>query len=432
MGKQKYSSVLIFLLFLSACDSNYKSNDILGSENLSSVEGEANDNNINPEENLEVSPEENESIEAEPEEPGNLDNEPKPEPTPEPEPTPQPEPNPQPLPEPVPEPKPLPDADFYLNKNYNYSEWSSQSSHAGKVVDASQATWKFANSFVPFPTVNLKCDANNPNGANLPTNRYPVEVQHNGVTLFQPLIAGEVNLESGWGPTYCNGTGIMIDNSKNVLIEGARIDRAWDGIRPRGNADGFHINNTWMSDVRDDCIENDTFSSGKVTDSLFDGCFVPFSLRAGANDSQSDATNNTLVEFEDVVVRVKGFHYIKKDGRDFGITSGHVFKVDSDSPSVSMHNAVIAYDTPDVFAAAGNLTSMLGKNSKKLHSCSNNVVLWMKDNNPPSEFGDLASCFKVYSGSQARSMWQQAKCDWIDRHPESVTRRKAGDGADCP
>jgi hypothetical protein len=37
-------------------------------------------------------------------------------------------------------------------------------------------------------------------------------------------------------------------------------------------SDGFVLRDSWMSYIRDDCIENDGHAEGTVRGNLFDGC----------------------------------------------------------------------------------------------------------------------------------------------------------------
>ncbi len=316
-----------------------------------------------------------------------------------------------------------------LSQNFGYTKFTTSSNHQGKVIDASRAIWKLANSFVPFPTHKIPCENNNPNGPNLPTNTYPIMIDHPGITFVKPLIDGDVSLESGWGPNYCNSAAIMITSARDVVVDGARIDRAWDAFRPRSGSHGFHIKNSWVSSVRDDCVENDSFVSGKISNTLFDGCFAGFSMRGSPGNSLSGA--NQLLEIEDVLIRIRAFHFIKVDGRDEGIASGHVFKIQGSAPGITMHNSIIAYETPKLGIADQNITTMMGKNSNKIKSCSNNKLLWMQDTPLPSAFKDLAPCFKVYTGATARTMWREARCQWIRDNSATKTRRHPGDELEC-
>ena len=66
-----------------------------------------------------------------------------------------------------------------------------------------------------------------------------------------------------------NGSGFNFGGGRSTagfILDGIRIHNVWDGIRPRGNAGAFHIKNVWVSDARDDCLENDYGQSGVVED----------------------------------------------------------------------------------------------------------------------------------------------------------------------
>ena len=73
---------------------------------------------------------------------------------------------------------------------------------------------------------------------------------------------------------------MRVEDTPQATIEDWRIDRAWDGIRVDGNSNGFTIDNVWLSDMRDDAVENDHHLGGTIRDSLFDGVFSGISTTA--------------------------------------------------------------------------------------------------------------------------------------------------------
>lgn len=75
------------------------------------------------------------------------------------------------------------------------------------------------------------------------------------------------------------------------VVDGLRVDRAEDGFAPLG--DGFALRNAYLSNIRDDCVENDFFSGGRIEDSLLDGCYTGISV---------DSTVRTFAPSPELVV----------------------------------------------------------------------------------------------------------------------------------
>lgn len=318
-----------------------------------------------------------------------------------------------------------------IDRDFGFSAWVSPGP-SNVFYDASNARWDFKNSDVANPTATTQ-------GCTGPDiNKYPVQVlNYDNQTLHQPLIVGHVSLTAVWGYVYgpggdCNAAALRMEKGSNQIIDGGRITRTWDGIRTAywDAGDGaFTIRDSWISDARDDCVENDSDASGRIEDTLFDGCFQGISMRSKAI---KDNSANTLV-LDGVLMRMKAHNHSELNGTQQRFTSGQAFKVDGTSARVVISNSVFAFDTPRMEGHLSNTYRMMGDSrfggsyGEKLKSCSNNKVLWMHDDNPPEVLQQLASCFTLVTGAQARAEWEASRCEWINRHPPAVTRRAPED-----
>ena len=77
--------------------------------------------------------------------------------------------------------------------------------------------------------------------------------------------------------------------STNMTVTGLHYFNVHDGAR---TSDAFNwvVEHNWGEYVRDDCIENDHLLSGRVYDSLFDGCYTGISTRPSSSDTSSDGS----------------------------------------------------------------------------------------------------------------------------------------------
>ena len=204
-----------------------------------------------------------------------------------------------------------------LSGDYQYDSWKIDNL-TNAVINAYKAEWTLANI-----------------GSN--TNPYPVSVRDSGtVTIAGGTIVGEVSLTLDWKDAYVNSAAVMARDVANVTIQDWTISRAWDGIRLSGNSDDtFTIDNVWLTNIRDDGIENDYGQSGTVKDSLFDGVFVGISLASTETGNQTDH----VVTLDNVLIRMKSFLYQGE------VTHQSIFKTEVDkSPGLNIHDCVFAIE----------------------------------------------------------------------------------------
>jgi hypothetical protein len=205
-----------------------------------------------------------------------------------------------------------------------------------------------------------------------------------------------------------NNAGVRFENG-NFTVEGVRIDNVTDGIRPVGGP--FTIRGSWLSYVRDDCVENDWLHPGLVEDNLFDGCYVAFAARptdgiiAEGGDGRGEVwtIRNNLIRMEAM------------PGPRTGPSPnyGAVFKWHnwtdpsiSLSPKLALHNNIFLIDR---MGAEG--VNRMGLPPEQVASCSNNTLVWLGPGEYPAK---LPSCFTV---TKDRKVWDVAVAGWKARHP---------------
>ncbi len=281
-----------------------------------------------------------------------------------------------------------------LNGDYGYTQYRYSRGDAD-VIDASNATWIVANT-----------------GSS--TNRYPfiVEIADPGIEIFGATIEGRVSQTADWSDAYINSAALMVRNTKNADIHDIRISQPWDGIRVAGDAQGFDIHDVWITDVRDDAIENDGGVSGTIRDSLFDGVFSGISL---ANKNSPDSTNEVVV-IDNVLIRMQSYLYKGQT------THASPIKIDDNSPMLRITDSVFAVEDPDHIH-----NWLLDLAWDKTIESSGNVFLNLSDTPLPGDYPTPPPGWTVLQGQAARDYWEEARDDWIATH-EGDADPAPGDG----
>jgi hypothetical protein len=267
-------------------------------------------------------------------------------------------------------------------------------------LDARNASFIVANSKNPNPTDDFDCDM----GSN-PLNLYPFRVYDADNTwVVGGIINGEIPQESDWSPSYCNSGAVIFKRADNPTVDGIRITSAWDAIRPSDNSKGLTVKNSWLSNVRDDAVENDFFLPLVFEDNLVDGAFQGISINSGSNNL---AATGATIEVYGNVIRIR--EYLYKGRQQYGA----LFKNETNSPQSVIHDTVVAVD----YKGGNTWSKYWDKSWSKIETCSNNLFLWLSDQPIPSSVPLPPACFKVLTGAEARAEWAQSKQNWIDCHP---------------
>ena len=288
-----------------------------------------------------------------------------------------------------------------LSGPYHYEQFRT-SNLTDVEIDASGASWIVAN------TGDM-------------VNKYPFLVtDSSNIILTGGVIDGEVSLETDWVDAYINSAAVHARDSESVTFRDWTISEAWDGIRITGEDDAtFAIDNVWMTNIRDDAVENDDGLSGTITNSLFDGVFVGISLYDANTNDQTDQT----VRLDNVLIRMEAFEYKGE------MTHQPFFKYSGDvSPQLEIHNSVFAIEDVDhrgyarLEAAWDNVTAS-----------SNNVFLNLSDTPLPDDYPMPPEGFTILQGEDARAFWEDARDEWMETYrPEDMPEEPVDDPVDDP
>ena len=230
---------------------------------------------------------------------------------------------------------------------------------------------------------------------------YPVEVDGgSGICLSGGRIRGTWSAQTSWREMHST-IGVEV-HSRRPTVEDLRVSDYGDAVRLVYRAQDFEVRRVHLSDIRDDCVEDDWLHSGTIRDSLLDGCYNAFSART--YDGQRDVSDGSdnLLTVERSLVRLQPMARTYNDEGEPG-TAGF-FKWDPRGPRLSLHDNVFRADQP-----AG--TVGLGIPPGKLASCSGNVMVWLGRGPYPDP---LPPCFRI---TRDVGVWDEAVAQWRRLHP---------------
>lgn len=241
------------------------------------------------------------------------------------------------------------------------------------------------------------------------------------------------------GPTR-NSAAISL-NGTDITVSGLHYFNVHDGVRT-SDANNWVVEHNWGEYVRDDCIENDHLRSGRVFDSLFDGCVSGISTRPSASDFMSEGSGN-LVEIDRVLLRLQAMPFpykwqtksgvIDSEGNPYigsGMPFGHgnFFKLASVNinPHFSIKNSTF-------LATHLTLPSKLDFPPESLiDECQNNTIIWLGPGPFPGQLPleKFPGCVEIVTGQEGRDLWAGLVADWHARHPEVGSGRKPASPGD--
>ncbi|WP_452223758.1 T9SS type A sorting domain-containing protein [Lacinutrix chionoecetis] len=285
-----------------------------------------------------------------------------------------------------------PVADIVLTQDYS-ANWDANNPDSGSIqeyrpapgavdnmlIDGYDAFWVFQNNG-QYP--NDPTTANPANTGSAVTKTYPIQLyQQSGTTFRRARIKGYTSLTSEWGPSYLNGTAFLARQSNNITVEEIRADRVWDGLRS-SNSEDTTFRNCWISNIRDDSVENDQLKSVTLENCLFENAFVGISMRPVSGDTTSDGTGKQ-VTMDNVHIYLTPYWYTDAKPHD----TATIFKTSSSytMPKMLITNCVFGWEVNPTVNNPQNITNVLGDIDP---NSGNNVALWMSLEPVPSWFYD--------------------------------------------
>lgn len=208
-----------------------------------------------------------------------------------------------------------------------------------------------------------------------------------------------------WSKDYHHAGAVTIRMDR-FLVEGLRAHNQGDGIRMEAGGSNFHVKDVHLSDIHDDCVENDFLHTGTVESSLFDGCYSGISA-ATFEGIERNGVNDTWT-FKNNLLRMKPFNTMFKPEKYGAYGHAMLFKgwyEPNRGPKLVLENNIFRADQK---ANIGDL--QIPKNAE-LKSCKNNTFVWLGKGPFPYK---LPSCFKITTD---KKIWDNAVAAWKKQHP---------------
>jgi hypothetical protein len=271
-------------------------------------------------------------------------------------------------------------------------------------IDARQASFIVANSRNPDPTQDHDCAHGSQQ-----VNPYPFVVSDtDNAVIIGGVIVGRIPQTSDWLYTYCNSAALLIRRSPDAIVDGIRIAGGWDGVRATEGSPRLQLVNSWLSDIRDDAVENDYLYSAAIHDTLIDGAFVGVSVKSSGSAAPNGLQETVVLSA--VLLRLREYPY---RGRNrFGAAT----KNEAVSPAVRIRNSVVAVD----YRGGASWRDYWTRGWSKVIESKNNVFLWLSNEPIPPSLAAPSkdSGFVIQSGTSARRTWERTKQNWVDCHPK--------------
>jgi hypothetical protein len=201
----------------------------------------------------------------------------------------------------------------------------------------------------------------------------------------------------------------------NLQFLGTQITNEGDGISiDTTSAQNFLVSGAHLSDLHDDCLQDDVMATGTVDDSLFDGCYSGFSAM-GYPGVTIDGTghtltiSNSLVRLADQVAVSSG---MTSPGHGSFFKFGGKIATEGRGPGLVITNTIFAVDSQTI--ANLGLPKYLDPNTGQWVpyplTCSNNTMVWLGPGKFPVA---LPSCFKITTD---KAVWDNAVANWKSAH----------------
>lgn len=224
-----------------------------------------------------------------------------------------------------------------------------------------------------------------------------------GACMVRGTIVGLWPDTDAW--TKWHDRGALRFSQPNFTVFAVHLANNGDGLKPKddagGQAQGFHVEGSWIQHMHDDCLENDYLHAGTISDNLFDGCYVMFSSRpwtSGVSGRQN------IVAIDHNIGALEPMRTVFS-GPSPG--TGGFFKWSTRAPGVILtDNVFMAKQVPN----HGTLDPPIGP-----LLCARNVIVWEGPGAFPSDAAWHTRCpDTVVTTNPAR--YTNARTNWLATH----------------
>lgn len=255
---------------------------------------------------------------------------------------------------------------------------------------------------------NTRIDARNARWTNASTNSgvsSSVRVAGQmGACISGGEITGTYPLTTTWS-TMHDIYGFMIRGAPFFTVEGLRIHNQGDGVYIGSeNNEGFTVRGAYMTQIRDDAVQNDQGKPGTVEDCLIDGAYVGFS-----DQKYAVAPANAVWNIHNNLVRLQVYEQTYVSGK-----AGHgwFYKTDLDTIKMSLHGNIFFAEAPSIHGGHKLIPEKV-VSCKKSDGSPDNVIVWGGSGSYPRPEELATGCFTLTTD---RSVWDAAVAAWLRAH----------------
>jgi hypothetical protein len=271
----------------------------------------------------------------------------------------------------------------------------------GTAVDARGGTWSFENGWIATPKTSS-------------------DVCWVGGSFFLTIDDTKNTPTDAWANIWHHNGGWTLKNSNNNwTFDGIAVSHVGDAFNFASGSQNFTIKNSYISDIRDDCVQNDYMHAGSVINNFFNGCYVGFSARASSGNIPPDGHLNTWL-IEDNLIWIKPMYSVYK-GDSPG--SGQLFKWEfaypDYAPKLVFRNNIVRIGKRPFQAGSSGGSFYFPADI----DFSANVLVWDGSDSVPSE---LAVMFSAAYSSRIGTMedWNSAADQWLNSHTSVTIARE--------
>jgi RTX calcium-binding nonapeptide repeat (4 copies) len=266
------------------------------------------------------------------------------------------------------------------------------------VLPPSPTTQFVRNTFPDNHTFDARAQVN----TLYPSVQYPVDVgSTNGgrnACFLGGVFMGQQSRDLTWEDVKdIGGAPIQLQQPGGAVVNGLQVDNIEDGIELRSadpsnpnSGDGWVLENSYMTYIRDDAVADDDMSTGKIVDVLFDGVYVGFS--ADRDGSQPDQSSERIV-FDHAVIRLQ-----EMPSAQYGMDTGDLLKWHPYAPRPVIRDSVFYVED----SAAGDWPAGT--------VIENSILVWNGEGT--LSLGSMPG-LRITTNL---NVWRAARQDWLDRH----------------
>jgi hypothetical protein len=232
------------------------------------------------------------------------------------------------------------------------------------------------------------------------------------------VVDGDIPFSWDWRQVHTfGGAGYTTAvNAGIAYLDNVRVDNVEDGWHPRErpyptNRGVMHMKRTYMTDIRDDCIEDDHFMPGTIEDSLFDGAFTFLS------EQNQDSVTNTMGSDEDPYIYLKNVYVrLSQNNAPGSYTVGRWFKwqpYGATNHDLDITDSVFAVDRPPTNKKGNIQWDPNCHFPPRTTFHGTNYILWLGSG---AYGGEKPSGVTFLEGQPAKDKWVQVRNDWLASH----------------